>query len=155
MSKHKKPKKKASTKKKLATSNWTKNTSLHKWLIFTVAFLLYGNTLTHEYTQDDAIVIYDNMFTTAGFSGIPGILKYDTFYGFFKVEGKDKLVAGGRYRPLTLVMFAVEYAVFGESPFIGHLGNVLRYGLLGLVLYLLLLKLFRARGDLPAGEVMA
>jgi len=59
------------------------------------------------------------------------------------------------YRPLTLVMFAVEYAVFGESPFIGHLGNVLFYGLLGVVLYLLLIKLFRARGDLPAGELIA
>ncbi|MFK7981868.1 MAG: glycosyltransferase family 39 protein, partial [Saprospiraceae bacterium] len=160
MSKHKKPKKRIPTKDKtfqnqLTGNTWTKNTRLHKWLIFIVAFLLYGNTLTHEYTQDDAIVIYDNMFTTKGFSGIPGILKYDTFYGFFKVEGKDKLVAGGRYRPLTLVMFAAEYALFGESPFIGHLGNVLLYGLLGIVLYLLLIKLFRARGDLPSGELLA
>ena len=96
-----------------------------------------------------------NMFTTKGFIGIPGILQYDTFYGFFKVEGKDKLVAGGRYRPLTLVMFAIEYALFGESPFIGHLGNVLLYGLLGMVLYLLLIKLFRARGDLPSGVFIA
>jgi len=159
MSKHKKPKKKT-TKQAIAVANsgttsWLKNTKLHKWLIFGFAFLLYANTLTHEYTQDDAIVIYDNMFTTEGFSGIPGILKYDTFYGFFKVEGKDKLVAGGRYRPLTLVMFAVEYALFGENPFIGHLGNVLLYALLGVVLYLLLLKLFKARGDITYGALLA
>ena len=160
MSKHKKPKKQLVKKKSKATvstlsSNWQINTKLHKLLIFVVAFLLYANTLTHEYTQDDAIVIYDNMFTTKGFSGIPGILKYDTFFGFFKVEGKDKLVAGGRYRPLTLVMFAVEYAIFGKSPFIGHLGNVLLYGLLGIVLYLLLLKLFRAREDIPLAALFA
>ncbi len=160
MSKHKKPKKKIGSKKKtvqnqLTNRTWTTNTRLHKWLVFVLAFLLYGNTLTHEYTQDDAIVIYDNMFTTKGFSGIPSILKYDTFYGFFKVEGKDKLVAGGRYRPLTLVMFAVEYALFGENPLIGHLGNVLLYGLLGVVLYLLLIQLFRARGDLPATALIA
>ncbi len=160
MSKHKKTKNKIGAKKGTSQnqsliSTWTNNTRLHKWLIFAVAFLLYGNTLTHEYTQDDAIVIYDNMFTTKGFSGISGILQYDTFYGFFKVEGKDKLVAGGRYRPLTLVMFAVEYALFGESPLVGHLGNVLLYGLLGIVLYLLLIKLFRARGDLPSGALIA
>jgi len=160
MSKHKKPKKQLAKKKIKATGpslsdNWQTNTKLHKLLIFAFAFLLYANTLTHDYTQDDAIVIYDNMFTTKGFSGIPGILKYDTFFGFFKVEGKDKLVAGGRYRPLTLVMFAVEYAIFGKSPFIGHLGNVLLYGLLGIVLYLLLLKLFRAREDIPLAALLA
>lgn len=160
MSKHKKPKKKTSNRenipqKQRSNNSWMVNTRLHKWLIFVFAFLLYGNTLTHEYTQDDAIVIYDNMFTTKGFSGIPGILQYDTFYGFFKVEGKDKLVAGGRYRPLTLVMFAIEYALFGDNPMIGHLGNILLYGLLGIVLYLLLIKLFRARGDLPAGILIA
>ena len=160
MSKHKKTKKRIPTESKTAQkqvkfSSWANNTRLHKWFIFAVAFLLYGNTLTHEYTQDDAIVIYDNMFTTKGVRGISGILQYDTFYGFFKVEGKDKLVAGGRYRPLTLVMFAVEYALFGENPFIGHLGNILLYGLLGIVLYLLLIKLFRARGDLPSGILLA
>ena len=161
MSKQKKTKKKAILKNPTAQKNqwsvgtWPINTKLHKWIIFVLAFLLYGNTLTHEYTQDDAIVIYDNMFTTEGFSGIPGILKYDTFYGFFKVEGKDKLVAGGRYRPLTLVMFAVEYAIFGDNPLIGHLGNILLYGFLGIILYLLLLKLFRARGDLPSAAFIA
>lgn len=160
MAKQKKAKKKISTLKKtslnqLSLGNWTINTRLHKWFIFAFAFLLYGNTLTHEYTQDDAIVIYDNMFTTEGFSGIPGILKYDTFYGFFKVEGKDKLVAGGRYRPLTLVMFAVEYELFGNNPIVGHLGNILLYGFLGIILYLLLVKLFRARGDLPSGAFIA
>ncbi len=160
MSKHKKTKNQAATKKvKIAepsfNNNWQINTKLHKYLILAFAFLLYANTLTHDYTQDDAIVIYDNMFTTDGFSGIPGILKYDTFYGFFKVEGKDKLVAGGRYRPLTLVMFAAEYAFFGESPFIGHLGNVLLYGLLGIVLYVLLLRLFRAREDIPLAALLA
>jgi len=62
MSKQKNRKRKINTKAKtsqnqLDISNWTRNTRLHKWLIFTIAFLLYGNTLTHEYTQDDAIVI--------------------------------------------------------------------------------------------------
>ena len=110
----------------------------HRLLIFLLAFGLYANTLTHNYAVDDAIVIYDNMFTQDGLSGIPGILQYDTFFGFFKEEGKANLVTGGRYRPFTLMMFAVEWQLFGRSPFIGHLMNVLLYGLLGIVLYNLL-----------------
>ncbi|MEM1119824.1 MAG: tetratricopeptide repeat protein, partial [Bacteroidota bacterium] len=99
--------------------------------------------------------IYDNMFTTKGIQGISGILRYDTFYGFFKVEGKDKLVAGGRYRPLSLVLFALEYELFGKSPLMGHFGNTLLYGLLGIILYLLLLKLFRFRSDTPLPALIA
>jgi Flp pilus assembly protein TadD len=111
--------------------------------IFLFAFLLYVNTLSHDYTQDDAIVIYDNMFTTQGIEGIPGIISNDTFYGFFKEEGKSKLVAGGRYRPLTQIMFALEWELFGRNPFIGHLINILLYGFLVLLLFKCLLLLFR------------
>lgn len=70
---------------------WIKSTLVQKILLFAVSLLMYGNTLTHEFTQDDAIVIYDNMFTSQGIEGIPGILKHDTFFGFFKVEGKDQI----------------------------------------------------------------
>ena len=116
-----------------------------KWqllAIFLLGFAIYANTLTHDYTQDDAIVIYDNMFTTEGISGIPGILTNDTFYGFFKEEGKKNLVTGGRYRPITQIMFAVEWQLFGKAPWVGHLINILLYCLLGVVLYKLLLLMF-------------
>ncbi len=119
----------------------------HNLILFFLAILLFANTLGHNYTQDDAIVIYDNMFTQDGFSGIPGLLSNDTFYGFFKEEGKANLVSGGRYRPLTPVMFAIEWALFGRSPFIGHLLNVLMYALLGIMLYKLLSLLFNKKKD--------
>jgi len=130
-------------------------------MLFVFCFLLYSNTLLHDYSQDDAIVIYDNMYTTQGISGIPGILKYDTFKGFFKVEGKDKLVSGGRYRPFSLIMFAIEWQLFKTkkldeqgrimkdengkviyegNPFIGHLVNVLLFGLTTVLIYFLILK---------------
>ncbi|MFK7809681.1 MAG: tetratricopeptide repeat protein [Saprospiraceae bacterium] len=141
------------------------NKKLNCGLLLLFGFLLYANTLTHEYTQDDAIVIYDNMYTTQGIAGFPGLLKYDTFKGFFKVEGKDKLVSGGRYRPFTPLMFAVEWQLFkrpwkdevgkikkhsdGETMyqafFIGHLFNSLYYGLTGMILYLLLLEVLGSR----------
>ncbi len=130
---------------------WSSNTRLMKWALFAFSFLLYANTLLHDYTLDDAIVIYDNMFVQDGLKGIPGILSKDTFYGFFKEEGKANLVAGGRYRPLTLVLFALEHQLFGKSPFVGHLVNGLLYGLTVMVFYLLLLQLFRpAQGQARA-----
>ena len=106
-------------------------------VIFGLACILYANTLGHGYTQDDAIVISDNMLTQQGFAGIKELLTKDTFYGFFKVEGKSRLVAGGRYRPLTPVMFAIEYQMFGLKPWIGHLMNMLLYGLTGIVIFLI------------------
>jgi len=111
------------------------NTRWGAIFLFAIAFLLYANTINHEYAQDDAIVIYDNMYTTQGLSGIPGLLKYDTFFGFFKEEGKAALVSGGRYRPLTPIMFAVEWQFFGRNPLVGHLFNVLLFGLLGILIF--------------------
>ena len=100
--------------------------------IFT--FLLYAQTIGFNYTLDDAIVIYDNEFTQQGIGGIADIFSYDTFRGFFKVEGKDQLVAGGRYRPLTLAFFAIEYQLVGANPWLGHLINVLLYSLFCIIL---------------------
>lgn len=112
------------------------------YLIFLVfAFLLYGNTLVNEYALDDAIVITQNQFTKKGVSGLGDIFTSEYFTGFFGV--KKDLVAGGRYRPFSLATFAVEYEFFGENPFIGHLINILLYTLTCIILYKILLLLFR------------
>ena len=106
--------------------------------LFLFGAILYAASLGHDYTQDDAIVIYENMYTTDGISGIPGLLSKDTFFGFFKVEGKSRLVQGGRYRPLTPVMFAVEWELVGDNPWLGHLINAFLYGLTGIIVFLVL-----------------
>lgn len=124
---------------------WLTNTKLHLSIIAILAFLLYANTLTHDYALDDAIVITENMYTSEGISGFPGILSKDTFFGFFKEEGKAQLVAGGRYRPFTLLLFAIEIQLFGAHAWVGHLMNILYFALTGIVLYLLLLQLLNLR----------
>jgi len=103
-----------------------------------LAMLLYLPTLTFDYTQDDAIVLSENVFTQKGISGIPGLWNHDTFYGFFQEEGKANLVAGGRYRPFTPTLFALEKEFFGASPMVGHFFNLLYYGLLVGLIYVLL-----------------
>lgn len=117
-----------------------RNKKLHLIILFLFGFLLYANTITHDYAVDDAIVINDNDFVKKGFSGIGDILGNDTFLGFFKV--KKNLVAGGRYRPLSLVTFVVEYQFFGESPMVSHFVNVVLYALTGILLYLVVLQFF-------------
>lgn len=124
----------------VVVNNFFTNKKLHLILLFLFGFLLYANTITHDYTIDDDIVIKSNDFVKKGFSGIGDILGNDTFLGFFKV--KKNLVAGGRYRPLSLVTFAVEYQFFGESPAVSHFVNVILYALTGMLLYLVVLLCF-------------
>ncbi len=149
MTKAKKGKKRSAKSTKAKPSSITSkafifNKKLQLLSIFLLSCLLYANTLGHQYTQDDAIVIYDNEFTTQGLAGIPDILSKDTFHGFF--GQKKNLVAGGRYRPLSLVLFAVEWQLFPDNPFIGHLFNIFWYGLTAIVLYLLLLYILNPSG---------
>ena len=124
-----------------------RNVRLQGALIFALAFALYANTLTHGFVLDDGIVITDNMFTKQGIKGIPGLLSKDTFFGFFKVEGKDQLVSGGRYRPLTPVLFAVVYQIVGDKPFLFHLLTVLLFATTCFVLYHTLRLMFSVRGE--------
>lgn len=117
---------------------------LHLLILTVCAILLYTNTLHHGFVLDDAIVITENIHVQKGWSGLADIFNKDTFHGFFKTD-KQGLVEGGRYRPFTLAMFAVELSIFGRSPFWGHLFNVLWYALCGIMIYLLTSHLFRFR----------
>jgi Flp pilus assembly protein TadD len=108
--------------------------------LFLFGFLLYANTLNHQYALDDKIVITHNEFTKQGFDGIDDILTTDAFRGFYKTE--TNYVSGGRYRPLAHLTFAVEQELFGRDPFMSHLINAFLYGWLGWLLFLVLTKLF-------------
>lgn len=116
-----------------------------RWYIYTILFLcsfvLYFNTLSHDYALDDAIVITDNDFTHKGFAGIVDHLTHESFTGFFKEE--KKLVSGGRYRPLSFITFSIEYELFGLSPEISHFINVLIYAILAIVLFNVLNRLLK------------
>ena len=96
-------------------------------LFVALAFILYFQGLLFGYVLDDKIVLSENTFTKQGFDGIWKLFTTDTFQGYF---GEQKeLVQGGRYRPLSLVSFAIEYELFGLNPSVSHHINVLLYGL--------------------------
>ena len=107
-------------------------------LLFVLALVLYANTFTHEFVLDDHIVITGNNFTKQGFSGIVDILTHDAFIGTY---GEALELTGGRYRPLSIVMFAVEYQLFGRNPLVGHIMNALLFALTGVLVFLLMIRL--------------
>ena len=112
------------------------------WLIIIFTFVVYGNSILNDYTVDDAIVITNNDYTQKGFAGIKDIMTTDLFVGFFK--GNTNNVAGGRYRPLSLVTFAIEYQFLGQSPHFSHFLNILFFALCGIGIYTLIRKILGA-----------
>lgn len=116
--------------------------------LFLLSFLLYANTLGHDYALDDAIVLTDNEIVQRGVSGWGELFGHDTFYGFFMDDGKAGLVAGGRYRPLTPAMFALENQLSG-GPFLPHLLNVLWYAALVVVVFGFVRDLAKGNDRLP------
>ena len=87
-------------KKATVAAPWWEQPRMVYALIAMVSLVLYANTLGNEYALDDMITITSNQFTRQGFAGIPDLFRHDTFTGFFGT--KRELVAGGRYRPLSL-----------------------------------------------------
>jgi len=99
-------------------------------------FLLYIGTINYEYTLDDFSTIKENHIVQKGISGIGTLLSTSYRYGYW--SSNDEL-----YRPLTLVMFAIEWELFPDSPPVGHLINILLYALTAILLFNLLSRLFK------------
>ncbi len=124
----KKRKKRDPFKKGFWRKHW-----LEGLILFLVPVALYAMTIPYEFVLDDQIVITENAFVKKGTSGIAEIFGNDSFTGYFG-EQKD-LVAGSRYRPLSIAMFAVEYEIAGLDQRIYHGTNILLYGLLTLLVF--------------------
>ena len=134
-------------------------------ILAAVSIALYFNTLWNDYALDDSMVLIRNSFTQDGISGIGDIFKYDTFTGFWvfndstktvdEIVKEKKLLTGGRYRPLSLMTFAIEIQLFGKDfydengllvgkgcPAINHAMNIVYYVLTVILLYIILVRLF-------------
>ncbi len=147
--KKKKPKKQAPQ-----TTPPKQNLRLYAILLFAFSFLLYANTFNNDFALDDAIVITQNEFTTQGIQGIPQLLKYDTFRGFFKEAGKDKLVSGGRFRPASPVFFALMVEFFGLKPMPLHIANAIFYALTVVLLFYLFFLWLSPNKNLSKKQVL-
>lgn len=72
------------------------------------------NTLRNEYALDDEMVIGRNMNVQMGFAGIGKIMRTDAYQGFLDFMDAANPLSGGRYRPLSIVTFAIEQQLFSE-----------------------------------------
>lgn len=120
-------------------------------LLFALGF--YANSIHNRYALDDEAVIQSNVYVEMGFSGIGKILTSDAYDSYYRIHNSNQHLSGGRYRPLSIVLFAIEYQIWGESPQKGHLVNVLLYILCVLSVFYFLRKYLFKR--MPYGEDIA
>ncbi len=102
-------------------------------LCFLFAFILYSNTFKHSYVLDDYGVTANNWVIKKGVQGIPIILKTTYRYGVNHLT--DNL-----YRPLSQIMFAIEWQISPNNPYLNHFLNVLFYALSCFLLFIVLRK---------------
>ncbi|MEO6189423.1 MAG: hypothetical protein ABIO44_02710 [Saprospiraceae bacterium] len=102
-------------------------------LIALVSILLYFRCIDYGFVLDDTIVYDENKFVDKGFSGIWPILSTESFTGYFGVQ--QDYVEGARYRPLSILSFAIEKQIFGKSPKAAHSINIILYILCGIVVF--------------------
>lgn len=110
-------------------------------LLLCFALLPYANTLFNGFVLDDKVVFTENQFVQNGIKGIPDIFSHNSFEGYFSGSGKSSSVSEYRYRPLSLVFFAIQSQLVGNNPFIAHLLHLVLFALLCWVLWDLLNRL--------------
>ncbi len=132
MSQKKKANQKKTNKKKNKLSRSSKRTLgkfdlLVAGVIFAFAFLLYANTLGHDFALDDNSVLADSHIVRGGVSNIGEIFKTRYRQGTFGD-------ASTTYRPVSIAMFATEWSLSSATtenpqPWIHHFFNILFFAL--------------------------
>lgn len=102
--------------------------------LLAIVLAVYGNTLLNGYAMDDATVIHQNVIVKKGLAGIPEVLTTPRLSGYMKLTADS-------YRPVSLILFAVEYQLWGANAMMGHLMTVLLFAACVLVLFSFLRRL--------------
>ncbi len=108
-----------------------------KWyaiILILVSFFLYANTIGHEYALDDDIYTQKNSFVQQGLSATADVFTKGSLVGF---NGSND----SNYRPLVLLNFIIETAIFGNNPHVNHFFNVVFFCLTIYLLHRFLKKL--------------
>jgi tetratricopeptide (TPR) repeat protein len=105
-------------------------------IIAVFSFLLYAQTIPYTYTLDDYSTIKENHVVQQGLKGIGTLFSTSYRYGYW--ASNDEL-----YRPLSLVLFAIEWQMFPDTPAFGHFINICLYAFTGFVLFNFLSRLFK------------
>ncbi len=105
-------------------------------LLAVISCMVYANTVQNGYVLDDSMMITQNNIVQQGMKGVPMLFMTSHLKGF---EGN---LVTDNYRPLSLVMFAVEFQLFGLNPLPGHVINILVFAACVVALFFFFNKLF-------------
>ncbi len=100
-----------------------------------ISFIIYANTFNNDFVLDDRSIMTENLIVKKGISAIPEIFTTPYRYGFY-------VTSNDLYRPLSLVMFAIEYQLFDGKPNASHVINVLIFMSCVVLLFFFLNTLF-------------
>ena len=108
-----------------------------------VILALYWQVTGFDFVLDDKMVITENKYVLKGLSGLKEIFTKDSMSGY--LGDNPNLLTGGRYRPLSLAIFAAGYQFFGLNRFFFHLMNIIAYLITCLLAWKLLHNLFKEK----------
>jgi protein O-mannosyl-transferase len=100
-----------------------------------LSFIIYFNTLWNGYVLDDVMVLKENTMVMQGTKAIGELLSTPHMRGYL-------IIPNDMWRPLSLVMFAIEYQFFGPNPMVGHFFNVVVFCGCVIMFFLFLIKFF-------------
>jgi hypothetical protein len=90
--------------------------------------------LRNDYTYDDRFIVFMN----------PAVHSLHHWWRLFAQSYWPKAWTGDGYRPITILAFAIEWALHGGAPVVFHAANVLLYAVASLLVYRLALFMFPA-----------
>lgn len=98
-----------------------------------VGFCLYMQTFSYGYVLDDKLFITQNEYVQRGIIALPELVSKHS------MAGSTGEFNQGRYRPVPLVMFALEWQIAPNNPRLSHIMNVVLYACTAAVLVIVLL----------------
>jgi protein O-mannosyl-transferase len=98
------------------------------WIAALLGAVLYANTLNHTYVLDDYSIIKSNWLVQGGLKNLGTIFSTEYRFGSWNSPGT-------LYRPLSVAIFALQWQLAPDQPWLGHFTNIVAYGLTGLVLW--------------------
>lgn len=106
-------------------------------ILIIAGIIVFGNTLNHSFVLDDHAIILNHQHVQNGISGISDIVSSNYLNGV--QEFND-----GLYRPLSPALFAIQNEFWSNSPYPGHLFNIIYAILTAILVFTIFKELFNS-----------
>lgn len=118
---------------------------MNRWVVFALAVALYLPTVTYNFVQDDRVIVVGN----------PAVHSFSLALEGFARPYWPLPNAGGLYRPLTILSYALDWRFAGGKPWLFHLMNSLWHGLAAVLVVIVVMRWLPEPAALAAGLAFA